>query len=69
VWCRPGCDQLRASFLVAHRSPLVCAVICTSHVRYRLRRLEELTNRSLADPLDLAELHVALECARMLGVA
>jgi PucR C-terminal helix-turn-helix domain/GGDEF-like domain len=38
-------------------------------VRYRLRRLEELTNRSLGDPLDLAELHVALECARMLGVA
>ena len=38
-------------------------------VRYRLRRLEELTNRSLAKPLDLAELHVALECARMLGVA
>jgi hypothetical protein len=38
-------------------------------VRYRLRRLEELTNRSLANPLDLAELHVALECARMLGLA
>jgi hypothetical protein len=38
-------------------------------VRYRLRRLEELTNRSLANPLDVAELHVALECARMLGVA
>lgn len=38
-------------------------------VRYRLRRLEALTNRSLANPLDVAELHVALECARMLGVA
>ncbi|HEY7050094.1 MAG TPA: helix-turn-helix domain-containing protein [Jatrophihabitantaceae bacterium] len=38
-------------------------------VRYRLRRLEELTGRSLANPLDLAELHVALECARMLGIA
>jgi len=38
-------------------------------VRYRLRRLEDLTNRSLANPLDLAELHVALECARMLGLA
>jgi hypothetical protein len=38
-------------------------------VRYRLRRLEELTGRSLANPLDLAELHVALECARMLGLA
>jgi hypothetical protein len=38
-------------------------------VRYRLRRLEELTNRSLGNPLDLAELYVALECARMLGLA
>jgi len=38
-------------------------------VRYRMRRLEELTGRSLAKPLDLAELHVALECARMLGLA
>lgn len=37
-------------------------------VRYRLRRLEELTGRSLANPLDLAELHIALECARMLGL-
>jgi hypothetical protein len=38
-------------------------------VRYRLRRLEELTGRSLANPLDLAELHVALECARILNLA
>jgi DNA-binding PucR family transcriptional regulator len=38
-------------------------------VRYRLRRLEELTGRSLANPLDVAELHVALACARMLGLA
>ena len=37
-------------------------------VRYRLRRLEELTGRRLADPLDVSELHVALECARMLGL-
>jgi hypothetical protein len=37
-------------------------------VRYRLRRLERLTGRTLADPLDIAELHVALECARMLGL-
>jgi hypothetical protein len=37
-------------------------------VRYRLRRLEELTGRSLTDPLDVSELHVALECARMLGL-
>jgi hypothetical protein len=38
-------------------------------VRYRLRRLEELTGRTLANPLEVAEIHVALECARMLGVA
>jgi DNA-binding PucR family transcriptional regulator len=37
-------------------------------VRYRLRRLEELTGRNLTDPLDVSELHVALECARMLGL-
>jgi hypothetical protein len=37
-------------------------------VRYRLRRLEELTGRKLTDPLDVSELHVALECARMLGL-
>jgi hypothetical protein len=35
-------------------------------VRYRLRRLEELTGRSLAQPTGLAELYVALEAARML---
>jgi hypothetical protein len=32
-------------------------------------RLEELANRSLGNPLDLAELQLTLECARMLGVA
>jgi hypothetical protein len=37
-------------------------------VRYRLRRLEELTGRKLTDPLDVSELHIALECARMLGL-
>jgi DNA-binding PucR family transcriptional regulator len=42
----------------------------TSTAAARLHvRLEELTGRSLANPLDLAELHVALECARMLGLA
>jgi DNA-binding PucR family transcriptional regulator len=38
-------------------------------VRHRLRRLEELTGRSLADPVQASEVHVALECARMLGLA
>lgn len=37
-------------------------------VRYRLRRLEELTGRDLATPVDAAELHVALECVRILGL-
>lgn len=36
-------------------------------VRYRLRRLEELTGRDLMKPIDAAELHVALECVRILG--
>ncbi len=35
-------------------------------VRYRLRRLEELTGRSLAQPTGLAELHLALEATRIL---
>jgi len=37
-------------------------------VRYRLKRLEELTGRDLAEPVGAAELHVALECARILGL-
>ena len=36
-------------------------------VRYRIRRLQELTGRDLAQPLDAAEVHVALECVRLLG--
>ena len=38
-------------------------------VRYRVRRLEEVTGRDLALPVDAAELYVALECARILGLA
>jgi hypothetical protein len=37
-------------------------------VRYRVKRLEELTGRDLARPIDAAELHVALECVRILGL-
>jgi len=37
-------------------------------VRYRLRRLEELTGRDLAKPVDAAEVYVALECVRVLGL-
>ena len=32
-------------------------------VRYRLRRIEELTGRDLARPVDASEVYVALECA------
>jgi hypothetical protein len=35
-------------------------------VRYRLRRLEELTGRSLGHPIGVAELYLALEAARIL---
>jgi hypothetical protein len=37
-------------------------------VRYRLRRLEELTGRDLARPVDAAHVFVALECVRILGL-
>ena len=37
-------------------------------VRYRLRRLEELTGRDIARPTDAAEVYVALECLRTLGI-
>jgi hypothetical protein len=37
-------------------------------VRYRLLRLEELTGRDLARPVDAAQLYVALEAARILAL-
>ncbi|MHA6631542.1 PucR family transcriptional regulator [Pseudonocardia sichuanensis] len=37
-------------------------------VRYRVHRLEQATGRALARPVDAAELHVALECVRILGL-
>lgn len=37
-------------------------------VRYRLRRLEDLTGRDLAKPLDAAEVFIALETVRILGL-
>lgn len=37
-------------------------------VRYRLRRVEQLTGRDLAHPASTAEVYVALECARILDL-
>ena len=37
-------------------------------VRYRLKRIEQLTGLDLGQPVQLAEVHVALECARILGL-
>ena len=54
-----GSTSVAAARLHVHRNT----------IRNRLRRLEDLTGRTLASPLDLAELHIALECARTLGLA
>ena len=59
VWlAHAGSSPAAATQLHVHRNT----------VRYRLRRLEELTGRNLANPLEVAEIHIALECARMLGL-
>jgi len=51
-----GATSVAAAKLHVHRNT----------VRYRLRRLEELTSRSLSEPTGVAELHLALEAARIL---
>jgi DNA-binding PucR family transcriptional regulator len=38
-------------------------------VRYRLRRIEDLTGRSLSQPTGTAELHLALEATRVMHVS
>lgn len=69
---RPEADilltTLRAWFS-AHGATSAAAAELHIHrntVRYRLRRLEHLTGRSLTQPTGLAELHLALEAVRVL---
>lgn len=59
------------TWLTAEGSSSVAAEQLHLHrntVRYRLRRIEELTGRDLAKPVDAAEVFVALECVRILGL-
>ncbi len=54
-----GATSTAAARLFVHRNT----------VRYRLRRVEELTGRSLTQPIGVAELHLALEAARIVEPA
>jgi sugar diacid utilization regulator len=54
--------------LVHNADPLTQVHLHRNTVRHRTRRIEELTGRDLAHTVDAAELHVALECARIRGL-
>jgi DNA-binding PucR family transcriptional regulator len=59
VWfAEEGATSVAAAKMHLHRNT----------VRYRLRRLEELTGRSLGHPTGISELHLALEAVRILGL-
>jgi PucR C-terminal helix-turn-helix domain/GGDEF-like domain len=60
VWFEEhGATSAAAARLYVHRNT----------VRYRLRRVEELTGRSLAQPIGVAELHLAMQAARIVMAA
>jgi len=71
----PECDlllaTLRAWFAGQGATSTAAAALHVHRntVRYRLRRLEELTGRSLSRPTELAEFHLALEAARITRLA
>jgi hypothetical protein len=68
VECELLLGTLRAWF-AEHGATSVAAERLRVHrntVRYRLKRIEDLTHRSLSEPNGIAELHLALEAVRIL---
>jgi hypothetical protein len=57
-FARSGSASAAAAQLFVHRNT----------VRYRLRRVEELTGRSLADPEAIGQIHLAMEAVRIFGL-
>ena len=57
-FARGGSASAAAAQLYVHRNT----------VRYRLRRLEDLTGRSLADPEAIGQIHLAMEAVRIFGL-
>jgi len=71
VECQTLLSTLRMWF-AEHGATSVAAEKLHMHrntVRYRLRRLEDLTGRNLSQPTGVAELYLALEAARILRLA
>ena len=65
-------QERRAPGLASSRFQLArewLASTASTVARLQLRRIEELTGRDLARPVDASEVYVALECVRILGLA